>query len=95
MGAGLQVSGWKENTTSKGRRKPADLAPDNKEAGQGRQAVSKTKWKPAIIVPESRKRDRRVERILTRLGLACECSVQFGAGDTVMFVRQGEVKPVD
>ena len=94
MGPGLQVSRRKENPTSKGWCKPADLAPDNKEAGQGWQAVT-TKWKPAIVVPEVRKKTRRVERLLTRLGLACECSVQFSAGDAYTLVRQGEVKPVD
>ena len=52
-------------------------------------------WKPAVIIPEEKKRERRVERILRRFGLAWDCSVRFGIGDTYYFIRQGEKKPVD
>lgn len=53
-------------------------------------------WKPAIAIPAAKKRQRRIERLMNRLGIPWDMSVEYGNGRTEYYrLKQGEVKPVD
>jgi len=53
-------------------------------------------WKPAVVVQAAKKRQRRIERLMNRLGIPWDMSVEYGNGRTEYYrLKPGEAKPVD